>query len=118
MKTRQSGVSLGGLIMVLFVLVLLGIGALKVVPSYMEFSKAKNAIQAIARDRQGGTVADIRKSFDARATIDDITAVKAQDLEVTKEGNRVVISFAYRKEVPLGGNVGLYMDFAATSKDE
>ena len=118
MRSSQSGVSLGGLIVVLFILVLLGIASLKVVPAYMEFSKAKNAIQAIAREKQGGTVADIRKSFDARATIDDISAVKAQDLEVTKEGNQVVISFAYRKEVPIGGNVGLYMDFAASSKDE
>jgi hypothetical protein len=118
MRARQAGVSLGGLIVVLFIVVLVGIAALKVVPSYMEFSKAKNAIQAIARERQGATVADIRKSFDARATIDDITAVKAQDLEVTKEGSQVVISFAYRKEVPIGGNVGLYMDFAASSKDE
>jgi hypothetical protein len=35
---------------------------------------------------------------------------------VTKEGNEVVISFAYRKEVPLFANVGLYIDFAASSK--
>ena len=118
MRSSQAGVSLGGLIVLLFVVVLLGIASLKVVPSYMEFGKAKSAIQAIARERQGATVADIRKSFDSRATIDDITAVKAQDLEVTKEGNTVVISFAYRKEVPLSGNVGLYMDFAASSKDE
>jgi hypothetical protein len=28
----------------------------------------------------------------------------------------VVISFGYRKEVPLFMNVGVYMDFAATSR--
>jgi hypothetical protein len=42
--------------------------------------------------------------------------VKASDLEVTKEGNDVVISFAYRKEVPIAGNVGLYVDFVGRSK--
>ena len=35
---------------------------------------------------------------------------------LTKEGNEVVISFAYRKEVPLFSNLGLYVDFAASSK--
>ena len=48
--------------------------------------------------------------------IDDINAVKPQDLEITKEGGEVVISFAYRKEIPLFANVGVYMDFAASSK--
>jgi hypothetical protein len=28
----------------------------------------------------------------------------------------VVISFAYRKDIPLFANVGVYLDFAATSK--
>jgi hypothetical protein len=58
----------------------------------------------------------VRKAFDARATIDDISAVKPADLEVTKDGNDVVISFAYRKELPIAGNVGLYVDFAASTK--
>jgi ABC-type Na+ efflux pump permease subunit len=118
MQTRQSGVSLGGLLVVMVVVVLLAIAGLKIAPSYMEFAKAKSGILAIARERQTATVADIRKAFDARATIDDITAVKATDLEITKEGNQVVISFAYRKEIPFGSNVGLYFDFAATSKDQ
>ena len=43
----------------------------------------------------------------------DIESIKADDLEITKEGNAIVISFAYRKEVPLFTNVGLYIDYAA-----
>jgi hypothetical protein len=118
MKTRQAGVSLGGLMVGVVIVVLLAIAGLKVGPSYMEFAKAKSGIQAIGREKQTATVADIRKAFDARATIDDITAVKATDLEITKEGNQVVISFAYRKEIPFAANVGLYFDFSATSKDQ
>ena len=118
MQTRQLGVSLGGLMIVLVIVIVIGIAGLKVAPSYMEFAKAKTGIEAIAREKQSATVADIRKAFDARATIDDIAAVKATDLEITKEGNQVVISFAYRKEIPFGANLGLYIDFAASSKDQ
>jgi hypothetical protein len=57
----------------------------------------------------------VRRAFDSRAAIDDITAVRAADLGITKQGNDMVISFSYRKEVPLFANVGLYMDFSATS---
>ena len=30
----------------------------------------------------------------------------------------MVIAFAYRKEVPLFANLGVYIDFAASSKDQ
>lgn len=119
MVGRQRGVSLGGLIVVLFLLVLVGIFSLKLIPAYMEYFKAKAAIEAIAADRmRSSSVAEIRKAFDARATIDDITEVKAADLEITKEGSEVVIGFSYRKEVPLFANVGLFVDFVGTSKPQ
>ena len=116
MKHRQLGVSLMGLIMALFVVVIVGIFSLKLIPPFIEYGKAKTAIVAIASDKaSSGTVAEVRKAFDARANIDDITAIKPSDLEITKEGGDVVIGFAYRKEIPLAGNVGLYIDFVGRS---
>ena len=116
LRERQRGVSLGGLLVVVFIVVIVGIAGLRVVPGYIEYAKAKAAIEAIAADRsKTSSVAEVRKAFDARATIDDITIPKAGDLEITKEGGNVVISFAYRKEFPLFANVGLYVDFAASS---
>jgi hypothetical protein len=117
MDNRQTGVSLSGLLATLAVVVVLGIFGLKLIPSYIEYAKSKTAIQAIAADRsKTSSVNEVRKAFDARASIDDISAVKGSDLEITKEGNDVVISFAYRKEIPIAGNVGLYVDFVGRSK--
>jgi uncharacterized protein DUF4845 len=116
MQNRQRGVTLSGLFVGLFILIVLALLAMRLIPAYMEYGTAKNAIQGIARERAGASPAEIRRAFDARAVIDDITAVKASDLEITKDGNDVVISFGYRKEVPLFANVGVYIDFAANSK--
>ncbi len=116
MQNRQRGVSLGGLLVGLFILIMLALLGFRLIPSYMEFYTAKGAIEAVARERPGASVVDVRRAFDARATIDNIESVKAADLEITKEGNEIVISFAYRKEVPLFKNVGVYIDFAASSK--
>jgi hypothetical protein len=118
MRNKQNGVSLGGLLVVLFVVVIVAIFGLKLAPSYMEYFRAKAAVEAIGRDRQSASVAEIRKAFDARATIDDISTIKGSDLDVTKEGAEVVVSFGYRKEVPMFSNVGLYIDFAASSKGQ
>ncbi len=115
MRKREAGVSFLSLVIILVIVIVIALFAMKVAPSYIEFRAAKKAIDAIAQERQGGTPADIRRAFEARATIDDINTIKPADLEITKEGGQIVISFSYRKEVPLASNVGLYIDYAATS---
>jgi len=111
MRSNQTGVSLMLLIGVLILLAVMALFAMKVVPSFMEFRAAKAAIEAIARERAGASPADIRRAFENRSTIDDINTIKPTDLEISKDG----ISFAYRKEVPLFKNVGLYIDYAASA---
>jgi hypothetical protein len=118
MRKYQRGVSLGGLMIGAVILIVLALIGFKVGPAYSEYLTIKKAIVAVAQEKQGATVAEIRKAYDARSAIDDLGAVKATDLEITKEGNQVVIAFAYRKEVPLFKNVGLFFDFAASSKEQ
>ena len=115
MRNMQRGLSLMGLIFVLFILIIVALFGMKVIPSILEFRTAKNAIDAIARQTPGATPADVRRSFENRAMIDDISAVKPGDLEISKDGNQVVIGFAYRREVPLFSNVGLYIDYRANT---
>jgi len=113
---RGRGVTLMGLIMVLFVLVFVALFAMKLIPAYIEYATAKKAIEAIARDRTAASSPqEARRLFDSRAVIDNITVIKGSDLEITKDGGGLVIGFTYRKEVPLVSNVGLYIDFAANS---
>jgi hypothetical protein len=116
MRNLQRGLTLGGLIVWLFILVVAALLGMKLVPAYMEYGTARNAIQAIARERNASTPAEVRRAFESRAAIDDINTVKGSDLEITKEGGEMVIGFAYRKEVPLFANVGVYLDFAASSR--
>jgi Tfp pilus assembly protein PilE len=115
MRQVQSGVTLMGLFITLFIVIVVALFAMKLIPAYMEYATAKNAIEAIARERNAQSAQEVRRAFDARASIDNITAVKASDLEITKDGAGLAIAFAYRKEVPLFGNLGVYIDFAANS---
>jgi len=117
MRKNQLGISLSGLIMGCIILLALVMLGLKLAPSYIEFFAIKKAVVAIANEKRGGTVIEIRKAFDARATIDDITTVKGADLEITKQGNELVIKASFRKEIPLVANLGMYVDFAAISKE-
>jgi hypothetical protein len=114
MRSTQRGVSLMGLITILFLVVVVALFGMKIVPSFLEYRTAKSAIEIIARASQNP--AEIRRAFENRATIDNINSVKPADLEITREGGQMVVAFAYRKEVPLFGPVGLYIDYAADSK--
>ncbi|HUQ26719.1 MAG TPA: DUF4845 domain-containing protein [Burkholderiales bacterium] len=111
MRTRQTGVSLMGLIIVLVILAVIALFGMRVLPSYMEFRTMKNAIQSIARERPNATPAEVRKSFQARGDIDGFESVKPNDLDVSKGR----IAFAYRKEVPLWTGVALCIDYAAST---
>ncbi len=111
----QRGVTLMGLIILLFILIFVAMLGFKLIPAYIDFYTAKKAINAVAR--QGSTAAEIRRSFELRSAIDNVN-VRPSDLEITKEGNEMVIGFAYRKEVPLFSNVGIYIDFAASTRDQ
>jgi len=115
MRRKQTGLSLGGLLFGGMILIFAALLAMKLAPSYIEYFNAKKAIYSIANENPDASVLDVRKSFDARATIDDITSIRAADIEVTKDRGLLVISFAYRKEIRLFSNVSICIDFAAST---
>jgi hypothetical protein len=117
MRKNQLGVSLAGLLAGGVIFIALAMLGLKLSPSYIEFFAIKKAVNALGEEaRNGAGAATLRKNFDNRAIIDSIESVKGSDLELTKDGNSLVVSVAYRKEVPLAGNVGIYIDFQAVSQ--
>jgi hypothetical protein len=99
------------------IFVVLAMIGMKLGPSYLEFASIKKAVVAIAQEKPGATVIEVRKAFDARATIDAISSIEGKDLDVTKDGGELVITAAYRKEIPLFANIGVHIDFRAVSKE-
>ena len=91
MRKNQLGVSLGGLLVGAAIFIVLAMFGMKLGPSYLEFFAIKKAVNAIAQEKRGASVNEIRKAFDARATIDNISTITGADLEVTKEGSELVI---------------------------
>ena len=106
-----------GMLVVGIIIVFVAIGGLKIAPAYIEYFTVKKAIVGVAQTTGKGTVGEVRQAFDRRAQIDDIDVIAGKDLEITKEGNDIVISFAYPKRIPLFGNVSVVIEFAASSNN-
>jgi len=109
-RSQQRGLSFFGLIFVgLLLVAAFAIGG-QSVPIFLEYSSAKKAIE---KAKVEGTVPGVRAAFDRAAAIDDITSIKGSDLEVTKRGDKVVVSFKYSREIALAGPAFLVYRFAA-----
>jgi hypothetical protein len=72
--------------------------------------------KAVNKASSGSTVAEIRSTFDKAAQIDDITSITGKDLEVGKEGDAVVVSFSYTREIHIGGPAYLLLKYSGRSK--
>jgi hypothetical protein len=115
MVRSQRGLSMTLFLVVGAVLVLVALAGMRIGPAYLEYSKVKKAVVAVALEGKSTTVAEVRKAFDRRAVIDDIDVIAGGDLDITKEGGDVVVSFAYSKQVPLFSNVSLLIQFEGAS---
>jgi hypothetical protein len=114
---RQRGVTFIGMVFIAGLIVFAAIIGLKLIPAYIEYATVVNHLREIARspDARGGSPKDIQNMFRKRAQIDAIDIVKAEDIEVEKEGDQVTLRAAYSTKIKLFGNLNACIDFVASS---
>lgn len=118
MKRKQAGVTLSGLLAAAVVLAVIALLGMKVVPEVIEYYQIVKAVKKIKNDPAAQeSVAQVRRTFENQATIDNITAITPQDLDITKDGGQLVVSFAYERRVHLFGNVSLLLEFQGSTEE-
>lgn len=114
----QRGITLTGFM----VFAGLAVGALligfKIGPAYSEFYTIQKIMRTVASEPAMKTASrgEINTAFNNRATIENIKAISYNDIEVTKEGDRLILSATYSVRVPLFYNLSACMDFAPSSE--
>ncbi|HQR57723.1 MAG TPA: DUF4845 domain-containing protein [Azonexus sp.] len=113
----QRGVALSGLIFWGVVITLVAVLGMKVVPTTVEYYKILKDIKAtVNKVGPEATVADVRRTFDNFANIDQLD-FKPEQLDVSKERGKIVVSFDYDKRIPLFGNVSLVINYKGSTAD-
>ncbi|HEY3049176.1 MAG TPA: DUF4845 domain-containing protein [Polaromonas sp.] len=113
MKHQQRGISFIGLLFVGGVLACAGVLAAQVLPTLIEFQAITKAAN---KAKDGSTVAEVKSIFDKAAQIDDIKSISGKDLEVTKDGDKTVVAFAYTREIHMAGPAYLLLKYNGRSK--
>ncbi len=116
MNTGQRGVTLLGLLLWAVVIAFAALVVMRVLPTVNEFYTIKKAVDKVAVEG-GGTVPEIRNAFEKQKQIEyAITSISGKDLAITKENEKIVVSFAYAKEIELIHPVYLVIKYEGRSK--
>lgn len=115
-RVSQRGVSLFGLLFWAIVLAFVGVIGARVFPTVMEFYTIQKVINRIASENPA-TVPAVRADFERARQIEySIVSITAQDLEIGKNNDKVKISFAYDKQIPLMGPAYLLIKYEGSSR--
>lgn len=113
---RQRGVTLIGLLFWAVLIASLTLLALKVLPPLNEYFTIQRAINKLVTNNPG-SVPEIRAAFERQKQIEySIASISGKDLEITKENDKVIISFGYDKEIELVEPVFLVIKFRGRSQ--
>ena len=112
----QRGITLFGLLFWAIFISFFAYVAVVTLPTVNEYWTIKRAVEKIAASNPS-TVAEARAAFERQKEIEySITAISGNDLEITKENDKVVVSFAYDKEIELFPPVYLLIKYEGRSK--
>ena len=115
-RSQQRGVTMFGLLFWALVVGFLAYLSVRVLPTVNEYATIQRAVEKIAAS-QPSTVAEARQAFNKQRDLEySISSISGEDLKITKENDKVVISFDYNKEVPIMGPVYILIKYEGRSK--
>jgi len=113
-RKGQSGMSMFTMLIMVGLLACAGVLAAQVFPTTVEYQAILKAVQKAANE--GNTVAQVRDIFEKAADINDIKSIGGKDLEVSKDGDKMLVKFAYNKEIHMFGPAFLLLKYSGQSK--
>jgi len=117
MPKKQRGLSFVAFIFGAIFVVFASISGMKLIPAYMEDEQIKKLFMEIANDpdMKKGSKNDILTAFNKHAMVENITVIKADDIDIIKDSDRLILSASYSHKVPLIANISLCMEFNPSS---
>ncbi len=113
---QQQGITLLGLLFWAVIVGFIALLGMRVLPTLNEFFTIQKAVNKVALEG-GSTVPEIRAAFERQKDIEySIQSITSKDLDITKENDRIVIRFAYNKEIELMAPVFLLIKYEGRSR--
>ena len=112
----ERGITLIGLLLWAILIGFVALMLVRALPTVNEFATIQRAVRKIAQEGPT-TVPEIRAAFEKQREVEySITSITGKDLQVTKENDEIVISFAYDKELEIISPVYLLIKLEGSSR--
>ena len=112
---RQTGVTLGGMMFFVLLLIFVAYSAARVMPGYMDYWLVGRALDHLVEqpDLQTSSEESIREQFAKQLRFNDVDAVNRSDLLIERVPGGVKLSVTFSVKRHYLGAVSLCMDFQA-----
>lgn len=116
-RCKQRGIGFAGFIMIAAGFIFVAILGMKLVPPYIHNAQIAQIFKEIARDpaMQAAPISEIKLSYTKRASINYITDITTEDIEISKGDGQLSLSASYSVKIPVAGNVTLLLEFNPSS---
>jgi hypothetical protein len=115
MKRSQQGLTILGFLFVAVVVVTVALVGFRVFPAYVEFFAVKKALEQAVEDSPTGNIQEIRRAFDRKTAAGYIESVRPSDVQVSRDGNRLVASASWQRILHMIGNASILLEFDASA---
>lgn len=114
---RQQGLSLISVLIVGALVSFLLLVGFRTVPVISEYLALQRAVRMLAQEGDNGvSTLELRRIFNQRAGMDNISSVSGVDLVITREGGKTQVSVDYDSKVPVAGRVSLLFELHVSSE--
>ena len=114
LRSRQRGISITGWIVIIAIALFFAMLGMKLIPSYMEYYSIKTTLNSMKDEAMVRKMAprELRTVIKRRFKINSIYNYDYKnDLKITKNKGRTVITVDYEVRKPMVGNITVLMDF-------
>lgn len=113
LPSRMRGVSFLGWMLIGAIVIIFATAAVRIVPAFLEYSTIRGAINSVLQDPKIGfkTDTEIMSDLGKRFSINNVEAISIDDIVITREGPRLLLSVDYEVRGNLYGNIDLMMTF-------
>ena len=113
LRRRQSGMSMLGIFVILFMLGFFALCAIRIAPPYFEYLSVKNILSniAIAPETAEESVRQIRRSIASNYNTNQIYETEAKDVNIFRRGGKTYIDASYEVRLPIAWRVDAVVSF-------
>lgn len=115
-RSRQSGVTIWGLLVIGFLVVMFALLLMVLIPPYLADMKISNALTSLKRQAESSTMSrrEILDALEKRFDIDSVPPEHVdirRDVIIRKRGNMAVITIDYEVQKHLFRNISVLLTF-------